>query len=41
MCIRDSYYTVGGNQYLGSLSGLSTWVRETAQGHFQAGRCSN
>ncbi|SDP58823.1 extracellular catalytic domain type 1 short-chain-length polyhydroxyalkanoate depolymerase [Ectopseudomonas guguanensis] len=35
------YYTVGGNQYLGSLSGLSTWVRETAQGHFQAGRCSN
>lgn len=35
------YYTVGGNDYLGSLSGVNTWVKQTASGYFEAGRCSN
>lgn len=35
------YYTVGGNQYLGSLPGVNSWVKETASGYFQAGQCSN
>ncbi|PAU66666.1 hypothetical protein BZL41_00355 [Pseudomonas sp. PIC25] len=35
------YYTVGGNDYLGSLSGASTWVKQTASGYFEAGQCTD
>ena len=33
------YYTEGGNDYLGALSGTSAWVAETAKGFFEAGQC--
>lgn len=35
------YYTVGGNDYLGSLSGAGTWVKQTASGYFEAGQCTD
>ncbi|QSP94769.1 PHB depolymerase family esterase [Marinobacter salinisoli] len=34
------YYTVGGNDYLGALSGTYAWVKETSEGVFEAGQCN-
>lgn len=33
------YYTVGGNEYLGALSGTSHWIKEETSGVFQTGQC--
>ena len=33
------YYTDGGNDYLGGLSGTYSWVSETSEGYFEAGQC--
>ncbi|MBU2953724.1 PHB depolymerase family esterase [Marinobacter sp. F3R08] len=33
------YYSTGGNDYLGSVSGIYTWVKETQDGIFEAGQC--
>ncbi|BEH15535.1 extracellular catalytic domain type 1 short-chain-length polyhydroxyalkanoate depolymerase [Marinobacter shengliensis] len=35
----SGYYTVGGDESLGAVSGVYTWVRETSDGFFQAGSC--
>lgn len=34
------YYTTGGNDYLGALSGTTSWVKETDTGFFEAGQCN-
>ncbi|MDN3649472.1 PHB depolymerase family esterase [Reinekea marina] len=33
------YYTVGGNDYLGGVSGSYSWVAETSDGIFEVGQC--
>ena len=34
------YYTTGGNDYLGAVSGTYSWVKETDSGVFEAGQCN-
>jgi poly(hydroxyalkanoate) depolymerase family esterase len=34
------YFTVGGNDSLGAVSGISTWVKKTSTGYFEAGQCN-
>lgn len=34
------YYTQGGNEYLGALSGTLTWVHQSDGGPYRAGQCS-
>lgn len=34
------YYTTGGDDSLGGLSGVYTWVKETSEGFFEAGQCN-
>ncbi|OEY65430.1 PHB depolymerase family esterase [Marinobacter sp. X15-166B] len=34
------YYSTGGNDYLGAVSGVYTWVNQTADGVFHAGQCN-
>lgn len=34
-----SYYTLGGNDYLGSIAGSYTWVSEPEEGVYLAGQC--
>ncbi|WP_220495672.1 extracellular catalytic domain type 1 short-chain-length polyhydroxyalkanoate depolymerase [Oceanospirillum sediminis] len=33
------YYTTGGNEYLGALSGSTSWIKEETAGVFQTGQC--
>ncbi|MCG8520420.1 MAG: PHB depolymerase family esterase [Pseudomonadales bacterium] len=33
------YFSYGGDDYLGAVAGLSSWVRETEPGHYQSGQC--
>lgn len=33
------YYTTGGDDYLGPISGTYAWVKETSEGIFEAGQC--
>lgn len=33
------YYTTGGDDYLGPVSGTYSWVKETSNGVFEAGQC--
>lgn len=33
------YYTVGGDEFIGSVSGINTWVKEVTAGVYQAGQC--
>jgi len=33
------YYTTGGDDYLGAVSGTYSWVKETAAGYFEIGQC--
>lgn len=34
------YYTSGGADYLGAVSGTTAWVKETSAGFFEAGQCN-
>ncbi|WP_434049536.1 extracellular catalytic domain type 1 short-chain-length polyhydroxyalkanoate depolymerase [Marinobacter salarius] len=34
------YYTTGGNDYLGAVSGTYSWVKETDSGVFEVGQCN-
>lgn len=34
------YYTTGGDDSLGALSGTYSWVKETSEGFFEAGQCN-
>lgn len=34
------YFTTGGDDTLGALSGTYTWVKETSEGFFEAGACN-
>ncbi|WP_166253549.1 PHB depolymerase family esterase [Marinobacter salicampi] len=34
------YYTTGGDNTLGALSGTYTWVKETSEGFYEAGSCN-
>jgi len=33
------YYSTGGDDSLGALSGSYTWVKETSSGVYEAGQC--
>ncbi len=33
------YYTTGGDEFIGSVSGLNSWVKETTSGIYQVGQC--
>lgn len=34
------YYSTGGDDFLGSVSGVYTWVKETSEGFYEAGQCN-